>query len=196
MSTSKSKYKIILGSSSPARKNICEKHGLVFDVVSADINEKAIRENNIRHLPITLAKAKLEVVRRKVTDAAIIICADTVIISDGELREKPESQRQLSEWLESYANLPIEAITGIVVYNTATKQYRETLDSASVLLKPLPSKLIEELVQREDFQYASGGIVVEIPALRPYIKKVTGNIETLMGLPGELTLKLINELSQ
>ncbi|XP_021316460.1 maf-like protein DDB_G0281937 isoform X2 [Sorghum bicolor] len=51
-------FKLILGSSSVARKHILEEMGLEFQVMTADIDEKSIRRENPDDLVMVLAEAK------------------------------------------------------------------------------------------------------------------------------------------
>ncbi|KAL0369079.1 UNVERIFIED_CONTAM: hypothetical protein Scaly_1126800 [Sesamum calycinum] len=51
-------FKIILGSSSVARKKILADMGFEFTTVSADIDEKAIRKEKPEDLVMALAEAK------------------------------------------------------------------------------------------------------------------------------------------
>ncbi|GJN25397.1 hypothetical protein PR202_gb13219 [Eleusine coracana subsp. coracana] len=55
------RVQLILGSSSVARKHILEEMGLEFQVMTADIDEKAIRRENPDDLVMVLAEAKVSV---------------------------------------------------------------------------------------------------------------------------------------
>jgi septum formation protein len=52
-------FKLILGSSSVARKHILAEMGLEFEVMTADIDEKSIRRENPDELVTILAEAKV-----------------------------------------------------------------------------------------------------------------------------------------
>ncbi|KZV20183.1 hypothetical protein F511_01040 [Dorcoceras hygrometricum] len=76
-------FKIILGSSSVARKQILTEMGYDFTTMSADIDEKAIREEKPEDLVMVLAEAKAAAIMRKLQDAGtpenttLLIAADT-----------------------------------------------------------------------------------------------------------------------
>jgi len=53
----------------------------------------------------------------------LVITSDQVIVCNGQLREKPESEAQCREFLRSYSLHPAEAIVGVVVTNTKTGLY-------------------------------------------------------------------------
>ncbi|KAL3378021.1 hypothetical protein AABB24_004117, partial [Solanum stoloniferum] len=52
-------FKIILGSSSMARRKILADMGYEFTVMGADIDEKRIRKDNAEELVVALAEAKM-----------------------------------------------------------------------------------------------------------------------------------------
>ncbi|KAK9228119.1 hypothetical protein WN944_021067 [Citrus x changshan-huyou] len=80
-----SPIKIILGSSSMARKEILAEMGYEFTVVTAEIDEKSIRKDKPEDLVMALAEAKAEAIRSRLQSAGrlnpttLLITADTVV---------------------------------------------------------------------------------------------------------------------
>src|SRR6185503_3195901 len=95
--------KLILGSSSKYRKEILEKAGYVFDVLAPDINEKWIQTNYPYERPLILARAKADALMKKVKEPAFVIALDTVVIGEGKLYEKPETEIEAREFLKKYS---------------------------------------------------------------------------------------------
>ena len=58
--------KLILGSSSIYRKNILEREGYIFDVISPDVDERAIQVDNLYERPLVLARAKADAILKKI----------------------------------------------------------------------------------------------------------------------------------
>lgn len=58
MAAKNSSFKIILGSSSMARRQILAEMGYEFEIVTADIDEKSIRREKPEELVMALAEAK------------------------------------------------------------------------------------------------------------------------------------------
>lgn len=193
---SESKYKIVLGSTSPRRKKIMSELGYTFKIVAADIDEEAIRTDDYKQLPLLIARGKFAAVKEKVTEPSIIICADTVCVCNGELREKPKSDEQMREWLESYAKYPLTVHTGMVIGNTKTGVVKESIETGVIVLKPFPEELISQLLKRDDFKTGSGAIIFDSPELHPYVRSVTGDVDVLMGLYGKFVTKSLRELSE
>lgn len=95
--------KIILGSSSKPRRKVMEDNNYVFEIMSPDIDEKAIRSENYYELPLLLARAKAEALLSRIQkdeisrtnyEQAIIITADQITVCEGDLHEKPKDEKK------------------------------------------------------------------------------------------------------
>ncbi|XP_010677774.1 uncharacterized protein LOC104893375 isoform X1 [Beta vulgaris subsp. vulgaris] len=82
-------FKIILGSKSKARREILEQMGYEFTIMTADIDEKAIRKEKPEDLVMALAEAKADAIISKLqiadiqvndSEPTLLISADTVCI--------------------------------------------------------------------------------------------------------------------
>ena len=87
--------KIILGSQSKGRKKMLEEMGYEFEVMSADIDEKAIRFENPKELTLALARVKAEAIKPKIYGSALLVTSDQVVTWNGQIREKPENTEQV-----------------------------------------------------------------------------------------------------
>ncbi len=188
--------KIILGSRSIFRRAILSKAGYDFEVMSADVDEKSIRSDNFQLLPLLIAKAKAETLLNKIHSPSILITADQVAVCDGALREKPVNKNQAREYLESYGQHPVETITAVVVTNTQTKQQAAEIDVAIVHFKPIKRAVINQLISQGNIFHAAGGFIIEDPLLKPFIDHVDGTVESVSGLPMQLTNQLINQVRE
>ncbi|XP_025798517.1 maf-like protein DDB_G0281937 isoform X2 [Panicum hallii] len=107
-STTSFPFKIILGSSSPARREILADMGYEFIVMSADIDEKAIRKDKPDELVKALAEAKAEAIKLKLHDdcgpgsdqTTLLITSDQVMVSKGVIRERPRSAEEAREFIK------------------------------------------------------------------------------------------------
>ena len=85
---------IILGSKSSGRKYVLQQAGYVFDIMISDIDEKAIRSDNYEELPLLIARAKAKALLKKIIEPSILITGDGIVMCNGQMREKPESEEQ------------------------------------------------------------------------------------------------------
>ncbi len=94
----KTEKELILASSSPRRKQLLAGLGIDFAVVGPDVDESLREEEAAHAYVLRMAEAKGEVVA-DLHPAAWIVAADTVVIADGRLLMKPESEDQAVEML-------------------------------------------------------------------------------------------------
>lgn len=186
--------KIILGSQSKWRKDVLERMGYEFEVMAADIDEKAIRFDDPNQLALALANAKTDALLPKIQGEAILITSDQVDVCNGEIREKPADAEQAREFLLSYNKYPVETITAVVATNTANQKRREGIDIAKVYFHPLSDDKISELIASGCVFSCAGGFCIDDPAFKNCVKRVEGEVDSVIGLPPKLTEKLINEV--
>lgn len=185
------KMKIILGSASRNRYNILKKMGYEFEVMAADIDEKAVRDPDPEKLTRKLAHAKADAILPKITGPALLITSDQVVWCKGEILEKPANADEARRFLTEYAFCPAFTYTAVAVANTATGIRAEGMDIASAVVGMVPPDVIEELIADGRVFGWSGGFSVEDPLLKPYIISIRGEIESIEGLPVVLTRKLL-----
>jgi len=185
--------KIILGSASKQRKGVLEKMGYVFEVMTADIDEKAVRDTDPRKLTMALAKAKAEALRSRIKEPALLITADQVVVCNGKILEKPENAEQARSFLRGYAYYPAQPTNSIVVTNTETGVQVGGSDENTVYLHPLPEDVIEQLIAEGNVFSWAGAYALIDPLIIPYIDRIEGSIDSAEGLPRELTERFLKE---
>lgn len=188
--------KIILGTASKYRKEVFEEMGYTdFEVMVADINEKTIRFDDPETLALALANAKADALLKRINDPAILITADQVVSWNGEIREKPENENQARDYLRSYHFAPAYTISAVAVTNTATGKRASGANTVKIVFDQIPDAVIEQLIKQGDIFNKAGGFEVRDPLLKPYVKGIEGTMDSVMGLPKELTKRLMKEVS-
>lgn len=186
--------KLVLGSGSAYRKKALTEMGYDFDVITADIDEKAIRDPNPDILTLKLAKAKAEAIIPKLTEPVILITSDQVIVWNNTIREKPIDESEARYFLESYADYPAEAVSAIIVTDTATGRQVEGVDRAKIYFKPIVRDVIDQLVANPKTYSRAGGFGAEDQILQPYIDRVEGSVDCIGGFPKRLGQELIDSM--
>ncbi len=183
--------KIILGSQSLSRAKILQDMEYAFDTMSADIDEKAIRDQDPYKLTLALAHAKADALVKRISEPALIITSDQVAVCNGTIREKPTNTAEAEAFLHSYSHHPAETITSVVVTNTETGKRFEGTDHAAVWFRFLPNDVIKQLIDEGDVFRCAGWFSVEGPLLKKYRERVEGTIDSIMGLPKHLVKELL-----
>ncbi|XP_037492828.1 7-methyl-GTP pyrophosphatase isoform X4 [Jatropha curcas] len=146
MDVCKSSFKIILGSSSMARRRILAEMGYEFSIVTADIDEKSIRKDKPEELVMSLAHAKADAIiaRLQTTGqleedarATLLITADTVVVYKGIVREKPTSREEARNFIKGYSSDSGAVVGSVLVINLKTGIRKGAWERAEVLLSGL-----------------------------------------------------------
>ena len=114
--------KLVLGSSSPRRRELLERMGLSFRVLTAEIDETKFEtedpETSVRRICEAKAAAVAECLKRE--NPQLILTADTIVVLDGKILGKPHSEAEARAMLRAlsgrehavytaFALLPVEA---------------------------------------------------------------------------------------
>ncbi|KAK6798105.1 hypothetical protein RDI58_005807 [Solanum bulbocastanum] len=195
-------FKIILGSSSMARRKILADMGYEFTVMGADIDEKSIRKDNAEELVVALAEAKAEAImsRLKTTDhleenthSTLLITADTVVVYEGIIREKPSSKEEARQFIKSYSGGQATVVGSVVVTNLTKGIRKGAWERSEVYFHDIPDEIIDSLIEEGIILNVAGGLMLEHPLTLPFVDTLIGTADSVMGLPRSLTEKLIEE---
>ncbi|KAL0323124.1 UNVERIFIED_CONTAM: 7-methyl-GTP pyrophosphatase [Sesamum angustifolium] len=220
-------FKIILGSSSVARKKILADMGFEFTTVSADIDEKAIRKEKPEDLVMALAEAKANAIvgklknvenQEKDAKSTLVIAADTVenvhpkrhgkedaeptllitcdqvVVYEGMIREKPSSEEEAREFIKGYSGGRAATVSSVLVTNLSTGLRKGDWDKVEIHFHDIPEQIIDNLIEEGNVLNVAGGLIIEHPLVLPYVKEVVGGTDSVMGLPKELTRRLMKEV--
>ncbi len=184
--------KLILGSSSPFRRQVLQDAGILFEVITPDIDEKKIRTLDPIHTPVVLSYAKAQAVAKKVTGPAIIIAADQVIICNNNILEKPESAEQVREWYALYSKHLVFYVNGFTVLNTVTQACLTAQEKSIARYFPIPYDFIEEQIRKGIIFHCAGGIGDETEDSYSII--IHGSKQSTMGLPIKFVMDMIEKV--
>jgi len=188
------KEKIILGSQSSGRKKILEKMGYEFEVMVADLDEKAIRFEDPVKLTLALANAKADALLSQIKEDVILITADIVVSCNGKILEKPADEKEAREYLEMNSKCPVETVGSEVVINTKTGKRVQGTDVCKIWFKPFPQDVIDKYIATKDPFIHAGGFDIQHPLLSPYLDRFEGEVESIVGLSVALTEKLMKSV--
>ena len=120
---------LILGSQSPRRRELLERMGLQFRVLTAEIDETKYEtedpESSVRRICEAKAAAVAECLKREnaqfsIFNSQLVLCADTIVVLDGRIMGKPHDAAEAKAMLRALSGrehavytaftlLPVEA---------------------------------------------------------------------------------------
>ncbi len=183
-------YEIILASQSPRRQALLKEVGIDFTVkVIEGITEKYPENLSATQIPVFLAKQKASFYTNILKDNSILITADTIVVLNNEVLEKPENFDHAVYMLKKLSNNKHEVITGIAL--TSPKRQKTFFVNTKVYFKSLTDKEIHFYINNYKPYDKAGAYGIQEWIGYVAIKKIVGSYNNVVGLPVQ---KLFTEL--
>jgi len=110
------KYNIVLASNSPRRKELLSGLGIPFEVrIIPNIDESFPYDMPPAEIPCYIARKKADAYCMAIKENELIITADTVVILDGQIIEKPTDRDDAIRMLHLLSGRTHEVITSVVL---------------------------------------------------------------------------------
>ena len=137
---------IILASQSPRRRELLERMGLPFRVITPDIDERMERALPPGELVAAISAEKAGAVAAQAGPDAVVIAADTVVALDGAVLGKPADESDAARMLSALSGRTHQVFTGLTVACGA--DVRTVSEETAVTFRPLTAEEIEGLCRR------------------------------------------------
>ena len=173
------KYKVILASASPRRKEILGKTGIDFEVQVSDCDEN-IDEKQPDKLVMKLSELKARDVASKNPDA-IIIGSDTVVAHKGHIMGKPADRAEAISMIKSFAGDIHQVYTGVTIIIPNEKTYTYNI-CTDVHVLQMTDEEIERYVDTGEPMDKAGAYAIQ-GLFAPFISKIDGDYYNVVGLP-------------
>ncbi len=178
---------IVLASGSPRRKQLLEMLHIPFRVIPPDVDEHVLPGEAPDRYVMRLSRAKVEaVVRRAPGD--VILAADTTVVLDGAIFEKPASPANAVEMLSRLQGRTHAVMTAVAVAQDGTVE--QALDVSKVTFRPADRATLEAYVATGEPMDKAGAYAIQGLGA-PLIERVEGDFFGVMGLPLRLALDLL-----
>ena len=151
---------LILGSSSPFRREILGKLGVPFTTRSPEVDETPLPGEQPEALVQRLALIKATAVAEHNPDS-LIIASDQVSVLDEIISGKPGNHRKAIEQLTKCSGKTVTFYTGLCLYDTTARNYQLDCELFKVHFKTLTDRMIENYVNREKPYQCAGSFKSE-----------------------------------
>ena len=182
---------IILGSNSPRRKDLLNFFKLPFTQMGSPFDEASLPfSGDPLEYVQTLAKEKgLAIVKERPKE--VILTADTIVVFEGDVYEKPVDQTQAAEFLETLSGNTHEVISALC---TSFKGKQHVYyEKTYVTFKKLNSKQIKTYIESVHVLDKAGAYAVQDSG-SIIIDKIEGCFYNVMGLPINALEKALKEV--
>lgn len=163
------------------------------------LTEKAIRHNDPMEMPVLIAKAKAEAIMEKERmlnwkEPAILLTFDQIVLYRTNVREKPESYAEAVEYLSSYSGDAVSTVSAVVVTHVPSGIQMSSIDIATVYWREISPEVVKRVVDRGAVMNSAGGFLIEDEDLNGLIKGIDRPVDSVMGMPVDLTKRLIKDV--
>ncbi len=186
------KKSLILASNSPRRRQLLHDLGFEFTVNVRPTAEDYPATMSPIEVPAYLANQKADKFRIDLGQETIL-CADTIVVVDNEILNKPANASEARAMLKKLSGRAHQVITGICVMNQQST--RTATDTANVYFKTLTDSEIDHYIEKyKPFDKAGAYGVQEWIGMMG-IERIEGSYYTIMGLPVHLVYELLNDFA-
>ena len=195
---------IILGSGSSTRQDILKEMGFEYTIKTADIDERAIGDRAVdppHELVLRLGKAKAEAIVARLEEegealapGTLLLTGDQVVVHRDTILEKPDDVAQAEHFIRGYFEAPCRTVGSVVLTHLESGTQVSGTDTAAIYFSPFPEEVLSELLADPFLLKCAGGLMVEHPLIQPYLEKIEGTQDSVMGLSKALVLRLVGEM--
>ena len=190
---------LVLASASPRRRQLLRQIGAEFRVVVSNADENAVPTHLAPDVYVQrLAAMKARAVAESLQESAIVIGADTTVVFQGEILNKPLDARDAEAMLTRLSGNTHEVFTGIaLVCRDESGQIKRSLEAVArteVRFRPLEAREIQEYVAGGSPMDKAGAYGIQDDFGAVFVEEIRGCYYNVVGLPLELLYRKLREL--
>jgi septum formation protein len=176
------KYKVILASNSPRRKELLSGLGIRYEVKTLpDIDESFSEGLSDVETAAYIARAKAEAYRGAMQADELIITADTIVWLDGEVMGKPCDEEDARRMLRALSGKTHQVITGVCLTTYDCQKAFATV--TDVTFATLSEEEIAYYVERYRPMDKAGSYGIQEWIGFVGVESISGSYFNVMGLP-------------
>ena len=184
------KYKVILASGSPRRRELMAGLGVIYEVrILPDVDESYPDTLQGEEIPLYIAKEKADAYIPMMQPDELIITADTIVWLDGKVLGKPRDREDALQMLRTMSGRTHEVFTGVCI--TTTDWQRSFTAQTEVRFATLSEDEIIYYVDNFKPMDKAGAYGVQEWIGFIGVENISGSYYNIMGLPVQ---KLYREL--
>lgn len=184
------KYKVILASGSPRRRELMAGLGVNYEVrILPDVDESYPDTLQGEEMPLYIAKEKADAYIPMMQPDELIITADTIVWLDGKVLGKPRDREDALQMLRTMSGRTHEVFTGVCI--TTTDWQRSFTAQTEVRFATLSEDEIIYYVDNFKPMDKAGAYGVQEWIGFIGVENISGSYYNIMGLPVQ---KLYREL--
>ena len=187
------KYKVILASGSPRRRQLLSGLGIDYTIkVLPDVNEAYPETLKGEDIPLYIAREKAEAYLKGIESDELIITADTIVWLDNEVLGKPTDERQAKVMLRMLSGKTHHVITGVCL--TTSEFQKSFTTTTEVTFAKLSEEEIDYYVEKYRPLDKAGAYGIQEWIGFVGVEAINGSYFNVMGLPIQRLYKELAKL--
>lgn len=187
------KYKVILASNSPRRKDLLAGLGVEYEVrTMPDVDESYPSTLKEADIPLYISQEKANAYRSMLQSDELMITADTIVWLEGEVLGKPADRAEAISMLQRMSGRTHEVYTGVSI--TTTEWQRSFAVQTEVKFATLTNEEIVYYVDRFQPMDKAGAYGVQEWIGFIGVEHIEGSYFNIMGLPVQRLYKELKEI--
>ena len=187
---------LYLASQSLRRRELLLQIGVSHEVVSGDVVELPRTHESpsdyVQRLAREKAHAGLASIKRLALAAKPVLGADTIVVIDNEILEKPQSPEHAAQMLRKLSGATHQVMTAVAMATNTKCEIK--LSVTEVVFRPLSEHEINAYWASGEPRDKAGGYAIQgLGAV--FVQHIRGSFTGVVGLPIEQTVLLLDEFS-
>jgi septum formation protein len=185
--------KLILGSKSPRRSQLLTEAGLTFEIRIQDVDENFDVSTPVLGVAENLAIRKANALKETLNDEEILLTADSVVILDNTIYNKPENYEDGVRILSALSDQTHTVATGVCLMTKDAQMSFTVL--TYITFEKLSMNEIEYYLHTHRPYDKAGAYGIQDWIGWCKVKKIEGSYSNVMGLPVREVYEKIKDFS-
>ena len=181
---------IVLASQSPRRAELLRNAGIEFHVEPAHIPEEKLAEESPAEYVQRLAREKANAVFEKLGGRETVLGADTTVVIDGGILEKPGNAEDAARMLRALSGRKHTVLTGVCLKGDGFEDVQ--VEETVVYFAKLSEEEIAEYVATGEPMDKAGAYGIQGMASR-WSERIEGDYFNIVGLPVPRVYRMLRD---
>jgi MAF protein len=175
---------LVLASASPRRQKLLALGGWAFEVRPADADETPLAGETPEAFVRRLSRTKAETAAAGLAAPALVIAADTTVVCDGQILNKPADAAEAERMLGQLRGRAHDVLTGLTLLDTASGAVSTDVARSRVPMRAYSDEELRAYVASGDPLDKAGAYAIQHPDFQPVARAEFGDcFANVMGLP-------------
>ena len=183
----------ILASKSPRRRAYLTELGIPFTIMTKETDETLDESITPREGVEILARRKAEALSQDVSQADILIAADTLVELDGKALGKPIDEADAKAMLSRLSGARHTVHTGVAVKRG--ERILSDAETTVIRFRPLTEDEIDAYIASGEPMDKAGAYGIQGGA-SAFVESIDGEFDNVVGLPCKLLVRLLSEIEK